>query len=95
MAESTLLTVATSDEPGFTSPGRYGCIDNICVSEHLRGQGLGWLLVQASCDALVAQAGPLDGFLLWYNLANTQATHFWSRMEFTPLWTTYQKRDTA
>lgn len=54
MAENTILDVSLDDEPGFTPPGRYGCIDNVCVREELRGQGIGRLLVQAIFDAFAA-----------------------------------------
>ena len=91
MAETTLLSIASDDEPGFTSPGRYGCIDNVSVRENLRGQGIGHLLVQAVDDAFAAFHLDLDGWLLWYNPDNPQAARFWPRMGFVPLWTTYQR----
>jgi GNAT superfamily N-acetyltransferase len=91
MAENTLLVVRPDDEPGFTPPGSYGCIDNVSVREHLRGQGIGHLLVQAVFTAFAASGLPLDGSILWYNPDNPQAGRFWSRMGFVPLWTTYQR----
>ena len=90
-AETALLTIAPDDEPGFTPPGRYGCIDNVCVREALRGQGIGHLLVQAVDDAFAALPVILTGWLLWYNPDNPQAAHFWPRRGFVPLWTTYQR----
>lgn len=95
MAENTLLDVSLDDEPGFTSPGRYGCIDNVSVREHLRGQGIGRLLVQAIFDAFAATGLQLDGYLLWYNPENPQAGRFWPHLGFVPLWTTYQRLHTA
>lgn len=91
MVETTLLDVGPDDEPRFTSPGHYGCIDNVSVSEPWHGQGIGKLLVQASYDAFVALALHLDGWLLWYNPDNSLASRFWSRQGFVPLWLTYQR----
>jgi GNAT superfamily N-acetyltransferase len=91
MAENTLLDASRDDEPGFTPPGRYGCIDNVSVREELRGQGIGHLLVQAIFDAFAATSLPLDGYILWYNPDNPQAGQFWPRLGFVPLWTTYQR----
>jgi len=91
MAETTLLTVLADDEPGFTPPGHYGCIDNVCVRENMRGQGIGQLLVQAVYDAFAARSLPLDGWLLWYNPDNPQAARFWPQQGFVPVWTTYQR----
>lgn len=91
MAETALLDLSPDDEPGFTSPGRYGCIDNVCIREAWRGQGIGHLLVQAVDDAFAALPLALDGWLLWYNPDNPQAAHFWPRRGFVPLWTTYQR----
>jgi GNAT superfamily N-acetyltransferase len=91
MAENTLLVLGFDDEPGFTPPGRYGCIDNVSVREELRGQGIGRLLTQAIFDAFAATGLHLDGYILWYNPDNPQAGRFWPRMGFHPLWTTYQR----
>jgi GNAT superfamily N-acetyltransferase len=91
MAETTLLDISPDDEPGFTSPGRYGCIDNVSVGEPWRGQGIGKLLVQAVNDAFAALPLHLDGWLLWYNPDNSLASRFWSRQGFVPLWLTYQR----
>jgi len=91
MAETALVVVSSDDEPGFTPPGRYGCLDNVCVREALRGQGIGHLLVQAAYDAFAALHLAIDGWLLWYNPDNPQAARFWPRRGFVPLWTTYQR----
>jgi GNAT superfamily N-acetyltransferase len=91
MAENTLLEVSRDDEPGFTPPGRYACIDNVSVREERRGQGIGHLLVQAIFAAFAATSLPLDGYILWYNPDNPQAGRFWPRQGFVPLWTTYQR----
>jgi GNAT superfamily N-acetyltransferase len=91
MAETTLLSIGPDDEPGFTSPGRYGCFDNVSIHESWRGQGIGKLLVQAVYDAFATLPFPLDGWLLWYNPDNTLASRFWARQGFVPLWTTYQR----
>lgn len=91
MAETALLAIDLGDEPGFTSPGRYGCLDNVCVRENVRGQGIGRLLVQAVYNAFAARSLHLDGWLLWYNPDNPQAARFWPHMGFVPLWTTYQR----
>lgn len=91
MVETTLLDIGPDDEPGFTPPGRYGCLDNMCVLENVRGQGIGTLLVQAVSDAFAARSLHLDGWLLWYNPDNPRAARFWPHMGFVPLWTTYQR----
>lgn len=91
MAETTLLDIGPDDEPGFTPPGRYGCIDNVSVSELWRGQGIGQRLLQAVDNAFAARSLPLDGWLLWYNPDNTRASRFWSRRGFVPFWITYQR----
>lgn len=95
MAEMTLLLVEPDDEPGFTPPGRYCCIDNLSVSRNLQGQGVGRLLVQAIADALPAFQSQLAGYALWFNPANPSASSFWSRLGFRPLWTTYQRLHTT
>lgn len=91
MAETTLQDIGPDDEPRFTPPGRYGCIDNVSVSEPWRGQGIGKLLVQAVYDAFATLALHLDGWLLWYNPDNSLASRFWPRQGFVPLWLTYQR----
>jgi GNAT superfamily N-acetyltransferase len=91
MAENTLLVVQPDDEPGFTPSGSYGCIDNVSVREHLRGQGIGHLLTQVIFTAFAASSLCLDGSILWYNPDNPQAGRFWPRLGFVPLWTTYQR----
>ena len=91
MAEVSLLTVNAGDEPGFTPPGQYGCLDNVSVHEGMRGQGIGQQLVQAVGTAFAACSLRLDGYVLWYNPDNEQAARFWPFMGFRPLWTTYQR----
>ncbi|GHO49200.1 hypothetical protein KSX_73630 [Ktedonospora formicarum] len=93
MAENTLVEIGNTDEPGFTPPGHYGCLDNVCVTSSSRGQGVGCRLVQASFEmwAEMRRLLTLDGYLLWYNPDNPSATRFWSRCGFKPLWTTYQR----
>jgi GNAT superfamily N-acetyltransferase len=91
MAECTLLEIQPDDEPGYTPPGRYGCIDNISVHAAMRGLGVGRLLVQAVYAAFAAKHQELDGYMLWYNPDNLPARAFWSRLGYAPLWTTYQR----
>jgi GNAT superfamily N-acetyltransferase len=92
MLHATLVEIVPDEEPGFTPPGLYGCIDNLSVSEIARGRGIGRALVQAAFDAFTATGLSLDGALLWYNPDNPLAQAFWSRLGFVPLWTTYQRR---
>ena len=89
MAENTLLDVSPDDEPGFTPPGRYGCIDNMSVREEERGRGIGRLLAHAVFSAF--EHVHLDGYMLWYNPGNFLANRFWPHLGFAPLWTTYQR----
>jgi GNAT superfamily N-acetyltransferase len=91
MAENTLLEVGPYDEPGFTPPGHYWCIDNISVRADLQGQGIGRLLMQAIEDILTSLQLKLNGYVLWFNPDNPKAAHFWSSLGFQPLWTTYQR----
>lgn len=91
MAQCSLLAIQPDDEPGFTPPGLYGCIDNICVKPSTRGQGAGNLLVQAIYASFAATHIKLDGYVLWYNPDNPLARSFWSHAGFAPLWTTYQR----
>jgi len=93
LAECSLLDVSFDDEPGFTPLGRYGCIDNLCVREEVRGQGIGRLLVQAVFAAL--STVDLDGYALWYNPDNPLAHQFWRKIGFQPLWCTYQRPHTG
>lgn len=90
MAECTLLRVDPDAEPGFTPPGRYGCLDNVCVAEAVRGQGVGAKLTRAALAAL-GTLPSLKGYLLWYSPGNPLASRFWPRFGFVPLWTTFQR----
>jgi ribosomal protein S18 acetylase RimI-like enzyme len=90
MAECTLLHVDPDAEPGFTKPGRYGCLDNVCVAEAARGQGIGTSLTQAAL-ALFSAMSTINGCLLWYSPGNDLAARFWPRFGFVPLWTTFQR----
>ena len=92
MAENTLLTVSEEDDPGFTPPGRYWCIDNVSVLEPFQHQGIGRSLVSAIESIRLALDLDLRGYVLWYNPDNTTAERFWTRLGFVPLWTTYQRR---
>jgi ribosomal protein S18 acetylase RimI-like enzyme len=90
MAECTLLHVEPDSEPGFTPPGRYGCLDNVCVQDAARRQGIGTELTQAALAIFDAMSS-LKGCLLWYSPGNELAAHFWPRFGFVPLWTTFQR----
>jgi len=92
MAENTLLTVSEVDDPGFTPPGRYWCIDNVSVLGPFQHQGIGRSLVSAIESIRLALELDLHGYMLWYNPDNTTAERFWTRLGFVPLWTTYQRR---
>jgi GNAT superfamily N-acetyltransferase len=93
MAEHTLVTLTTDDEPGFTPPGRYWCIDHVSVLEAFHCQGIGRALLQATESMRLAQTLNLTGYLLWYNPSNTTAARFWEHRGFLPVWTTYQRRN--
>jgi GNAT superfamily N-acetyltransferase len=92
MAENTLLTVSEEDDPGFTPPGRYWCLDNVSVLEPFHHQGIGSVLVQTIESIRLTLDLDLRGYVLWYNPDNTTAGRFWTRLGFVPLWTTYQRR---
>lgn len=89
MAECKRIIVNADDEPGFTPPGIYGCIDNISVSTNFRGRGIGRVLTQMAMHRL--QPGARDGYLLWYSVDNPLAARFWVRGGFLDQWTTYQR----
>jgi ribosomal protein S18 acetylase RimI-like enzyme len=90
MAECVLLDVDHNEEPGWTPPGRYGCLDNVCVAAAARGQGIGAHLTRAAL-ALFSLQSSLNGSLLWYSPDNRFAADFWTRRGFLPLWATYQR----
>ncbi|GHP00578.1 hypothetical protein KSF_106250 [Reticulibacter mediterranei] len=90
MAECLLCHVSPDEEPGFTPPGHYGCLDNVCVAESARGQGIGTLLTQAALAAF-EPLPDLKGYILWYSPGNVLAAHFWPHAGFEPLWTTFQR----
>ncbi|HEU5378813.1 MAG TPA: GNAT family N-acetyltransferase [Ktedonobacteraceae bacterium] len=92
MAENTLATFTADDEPGFTPPGTYWCIDNVSVLEPFHGQGIGRVLLQTIESMRLTLGLDLAGYVLWYNPDNTTAAQFWSRRGFLPVWTTYQRR---
>jgi GNAT superfamily N-acetyltransferase len=91
MVENTLVLIQPEEEPGFTPPGRYWCIDNISVRTSAQGQGIGRLLLQAVEEDYLALKLGLEGYILWYNPANPKAASFWEHLGFQPLRTTYQR----
>lgn len=93
MGENTLLVLGPEEEPGFTPPGRYACIDNVSVREDVRGQGIGRQLTQAAFESFGATE--FEAYILWYNPDNTLAARVWTHLGFQPLWTTYQRLHTA
>jgi ribosomal protein S18 acetylase RimI-like enzyme len=95
MAENVLVSVEWDDTPGFTPPGSYGCLDNVSVETGLQGQGIGRQLTEATLVLFRQNVPQLDGVLLWYNPDNPSANHFWPRLGFHDLWTTYQRMHTT
>jgi GNAT superfamily N-acetyltransferase len=94
MAENTLIEITAEDEPGFTPPGYYCCIDNVSVHQDSRRQGLGHLLLQGVADFIQPLQDSLHGYLLWYNPDNPSAARFWAQQGFRAMWTTYQRLHT-
>ncbi len=92
MAENALVSFAADEEPGFVPPGTYWCIDNVSVAEPFHGQGIGHVLIQTIEHLRLTLGLDLAGYVLWYNPDTTTAARFWSRREFLPVWTTYQRR---
>lgn len=73
-----------------TPAGRYGYLNNVAVRADQRGQGVGRALTAATLDAL--DAHDVQGYSLYYMLANPIASHVWPRLGFEPLTTRYQRR---
>jgi GNAT superfamily N-acetyltransferase len=89
MAENTLVQVEQDDEPNFTRPGTYLCLDNVCLYPQWRARGVGRLLMQAVHEYFAHEL--YAGALLWYSIDNPLSSQFWPRLGFEPLWTTYQR----
>jgi GNAT superfamily N-acetyltransferase len=89
MAENTLIQVEQDDEPNFTRPGNYLCLDNVCLYSQWRTRGVGRLLTQSVINYFANQ--PYAGVLLWYSIDNPLSSQFWPHLGFDPLWTTYQR----
>lgn len=94
MSESELFIVKedNNDATYLLPAGRYCHINNMGVSQELRGQGIGHMLVKATVDAFAAMKP--DGYILWFNPANPLSSRFWPRLGFQPLWRTYQRHYT-
>lgn len=73
-----------------TPAGRYGYLNNVAVRADQRGQGVGRALVAASLTTLAAL--DVQGYSLYYMLANSIARQVWPRLGFEPLTTRYQRR---
>jgi len=69
-----------------TGPSVY--LDGLCITEEIRGTGVGRRLADA-VHAKMAAAG-IKACLLHYALANPLSVPFWSRMGYRPLWTTWR-----
>ena len=91
MAENALMVVKDFGGFGLTPAGRYGYLNNVSVSEKMRGQGVGHFLVKAVFAAFAPYH--LDAYLLWYSSDNPRANTFWPHLGFRPLWKTYQRRN--
>jgi GNAT superfamily N-acetyltransferase len=83
------LHISAEDEPGWSRPGDYVCIDHLCVAEYARGQGIGRVLTQMAM--MILQREQERGYLAWYSAGNPLSSRFWPHMGFTPLWSTYQR----
>jgi ribosomal protein S18 acetylase RimI-like enzyme len=68
--------------------GRYAYLNSVGVSEAARGQGIGRLLVAHTLHALAQY--DIAGFYLYYVLTNPVSSHFWPKMGFRPLLSTYK-----
>ncbi|HTK11219.1 MAG TPA: GNAT family N-acetyltransferase [Ktedonobacteraceae bacterium] len=94
MAENVLITVEWDEAPGFTPPGRYGCLDNVSVRPGLQGLGIGRLLVDAALTLFRQRDAQMRAVVLWYNPDNPRASRFWPHLGFHDLWMTYQRLST-
>ncbi|HEY4387992.1 MAG TPA: GNAT family N-acetyltransferase, partial [Ktedonobacteraceae bacterium] len=91
MAENILMSVEWDEAPGFTPPGRYGCLDNVSVGPGFQGQGVGRLLVDAALTLFRQRDAQMSEVVLWYNPDNPSANRFWPHLGFHDLWMTYQR----
>ncbi|GCE24565.1 hypothetical protein KDA_00490 [Dictyobacter alpinus] len=91
MAENDLYIVegGKEEEPYFMPVGYYCHINNMGVSQELRGRGIGRVLLKATVEAF--SNVKLDGYILWFNPDNPLSSRFWPRLGFQPLWRTYQR----
>jgi ribosomal protein S18 acetylase RimI-like enzyme len=91
MAENELLVVQEFGGFSLMPAARYGYLNNVSVSEKVRGQGVGRLLVEEVFTAFSPYK--IDAYLLWYSQDNPLASGFWPHLGFRPLWKTYQRRN--
>ncbi|MFG3698058.1 GNAT family N-acetyltransferase [Micromonospora sp. NPDC047620] len=73
--------------------GLYGYVNTFGVLPECRGGGAGRLLAE-SVEACLRSFG-VEGLYLYYSYYNSGAMAFWSKLGYSPLWHTYQRRDLA
>ncbi|WP_115944945.1 GNAT family N-acetyltransferase [Amycolatopsis thermalba] len=70
--------------------GRWGYVNNVATSEHVRGEGIGRALL-ARVHREFAGRGARATYL-YYNPANPLSSVFWPRQGYRPLWSYWEVR---
>ncbi|MFF5308789.1 GNAT family N-acetyltransferase [Streptomyces massasporeus] len=100
VAEAQAQIVAMADcwiveetlRPGALAPrGKYCYINSFGVAKTLRGKGVGTALADYIHQKVVEDG--CTGSYLWFSAYNQQASSFWRRCGYAPVWTSFQRRE--